>query len=442
MDDEQKLTWSQKKERLKVRLEDRPGNIPFVAYPRPGGVLVPELLRRAGCPAAQDPDSTAGKAEAVAATIEWLRERLARLPDDVQQAELPDPGVMLRCWQLGARTRGALARLPSAPGRRWRLVDLLGKERVGAALLADLLAAREEQVKRPAAPEPQTGRLDGLTAALRARLPCVESELRQICDSVALRDCPASAAQVARLYRSWDADVPFRAVRRQGATILVVPSTVDGAESLMMAAAHLIFRHGLAAMQDVTTRVRTTTNVHVDEELARRILPLLPSFRWLDEASGWFSFAGAGGQVPALVRKLFAVARRVPYDDLCHAIGKQVRPFRTAPGPAVRGYLTTVLGCRTLNDWVLPGPGLVPGGLTTSDRAILGVLSSVGDGATVGELREAAGKARVSPAALRRFLRTSPLVLHEGGKARIVGAPTAASAPAGRARTKPVARAV
>jgi hypothetical protein len=403
----------------------------IVAYPRPGGVLVPEILLRAGCPAPQDPDSTEGKAQAVAATIEWLRTRLARLPDEVRQAELPDPGVMLRCWQLGARTRGALARLPSAPGRRWRLIDLLGKERVGAALLADLLAAREEQV-RPAATASQTSRLEALTAVIRARLPCLESELREICDG---------AAQAARLYRSWDADVPFRAVRRDGATILVVPSALDGTESLMMAASHLIFRHGLAAMQDVTARVRSTTNAHVDEELARRILPLLPSFRWLDEASGWFSFAGAGGQVPALIRKLFAVARRASYDDVCLAIAKQARPFRTAPRPAIRTYLTAVLRCRMLNDWVLPG-GLTPGVLTKSDRAILAVLSSAGDAARTDELREAASSARITPAALRRFLRTSPIVLVDGGKVRIIGSPAStAVAAAGRNRTKAIASA-
>jgi hypothetical protein len=389
-----------------------------VAYPRPAGVVVPEILLRAGCPVPEDPRSPDGRAQAVAATISWLRARAGRLPDFVRQAELPDPGIMLRCWQLGARTRGALARLPSIRGRSWRLADLLGRERVGPAVLADLLAAREEQARQPAAPPPpRAGRLDALTAAIRARLPCLERELRQLCD-----DDSASAAQVGRLYREWNADVPFRALRRDGETILVAPSAVDTAESLMMAASHLIFRHGLAALQDVTARVRTTSNVSgpVDEELVRRILPLVPSFRWLDEGSGWFSFAGAGGQVPALVGKMFAVSRRVSYDDVCLAIGKQVRPFRTAPRAAVQQYLT-VLGCRTLNDWVLPGPGLPPGRLTRSDRAILAVLASAGDAAPVDQLRQAAGAARITPATLRRFLRTSPIVVTDGRKVRITG---------------------
>ncbi len=404
-----------------------------VAYPRPDGVLVPEILVRAGCPEAQDPASAAGKARAVAATIEWLRARAGRLPHDVQQVELPDPEVMLRCWQLGARTRGALARLPAIPGRRWRLGNLLGRERVGPALLADLLAARQEfeQRERQPAPPPRAGRLDALTAAIRARLPCLESELRPICEGVALRDVPASATHVGRLYREWNADVPFRTIRRDGQTILVAPSAVDAAESLMMAASHLIFRHGLAALQDVTARVRTTTSIAVDDELARRVLPLVPTFRWLDQVTGWFSFAGAGGQVPGLVRKMFAVARRVPYDDVCLAVGKQARPFRAAPRPAVQTYLTGVLGCRMLNDWVLPGPGPIAARLTKGDRAVLAVFSSAGDARPLGELREAAGKARVAPATLRRFLRTSPLVLAEGGRARIIGSP-AAGATGGR----------
>jgi hypothetical protein len=178
----------------------------------------------------------------------------------------------------------------------------------------------------------------------------------------------------------------------------------------------------------VTARVRTTASLPVDDELARRLLPLVPSFRWLDEASGWFSLAGAGGQVPGLVRKVFAVARRVSYDDFCLAIGKQVRPLRAAPRAAVRTYFTAVLRCRMLNDWVLPGAGLVPGRLTKSDRAIVAVLSSAGDAAPIGDLREAASRARIAPSTLRRFLHTSPLVLTEGGKARIIGSPVSVGA--------------
>lgn len=392
-----------------------------LAYPRRGGVLVPAILLRAGCPAAEDPSTPQGQARAVAATVEWLRARAARLPHEVQQAPLPDPGVMLRSWPMGARTRGALARLPSIPGHQWRLIDLIGKQRVGPASIADLLAAREENELPPATTTARDGRLDLLTAAIRARLPCREGELRQICGRAGFAG-PASAAQVARLYRDGDADVPFRAIRRDGATILVAPSAAGAAEALMMAASHLIFRHGLAALQDVTARVRTTTNAQVDEELARRILPLLPSFRWLDQPSGWFSFAAPGGQVPALIRKMFAVARRAAYDDVCLAIGKQARPFRTAPRAAVQTYLSAVLGCRVVNDWVLPGPGLVAGHLTKSDRAILAVLAEAGDAAALEDLKRLAGPARITPAALRRFLRTSPLVVSDGLSVRTIGA--------------------
>jgi hypothetical protein len=224
-----------------------------------------------------------------------------------------------------------------------------------------------------------------------------------------------AASAIARLYRDGDGVVPFRALRR-------------------------VFRQGLATVQDVTTRVRTGSGPQVGEDLARRLLPLLPSFRWLDETSGWFSLRGGGGQLSAAIRKIFSVARRVSLDDLGLAIGKRTRAFRSAPRQAVRHYLTEIVGCRAENDWLLPGAGLVPKVLTKSDRSMLDLLSDLGDVARLDQLKRAAGAAHITPAALRRFLRVSPLVVSEGSQVRVIGAaaPTV-SAASSRARVRPIA---
>jgi hypothetical protein len=81
------------------------------------------------------------------------------------------------------------------------------------------------------------------------------------------------------------------------------------------------------------------------------------------------------------------------------------------------------------------GPGLLPSRLTRSDRASLAMLSEAGDGAAVDDVKRTAVAARIAPAALRRFLRTSPLVVSDGLNVRTIGsAPARGSAAARSAR--------
>ena len=424
------------------------------AYPRPGGVLIPAILVRAGYVAAAD-------GSAAVETVKWVRAALRHLPAELLDTTLPDPGLVLRSWSLGARTRGALARLGTCgAAKEWRVRDLIGASRLGPAALVDLLAAREENVRRasqapllptnattdpePLSPSrrsaPLASRLDGLSATIRRRLPLRPEELGSLVRASGMAEIEPSVDEVARLFRDWEVPVPFRAVRRGGASILVAPSSLAAAEALLATASHLVFHWGLATLSTVVGGMRSSMGAKISLNAAARVLATLPRFRWLDEAAGWFSFGGYNSRVRGSIRKVFSVTDRVLLSDLILAVGKRVKALSIATRPAIEAYLADVAGCEVSGDWVRPGVSFVAEPLSGCERAIVEVLRLHGGIATREVLRREAVGAGVRPAAIRHFLRTSPLVIGRLGKVGLVGSPRiAALAP--KTKTPPGRRA-
>jgi hypothetical protein len=397
-------------------------------YPRQRGVVVPAILTRAGCPVVFEDSSAEARARAADETVRWVKMAMRRLPPEVLDAELPDPGFVLRSWALAARTRGALARLGDPDrARSWRVRDLLGAARLGPATLVDLLAAREEHAANegePVAerePSPSPSRLDGLAAAITRQLPMRPEELPALVAAAGFTNEPRDADAVARIFRDWRVPVPFRSVRRGGVNLLVAPTSLASVEALVSAASQTIFHWGLCSVGEVVDRLRTMAAPQLGADMAARVLSASPSFRWLDESSGWFSFVGANSRVSLAIRKIFAVVERVSVTELAEALGKRVKALATAPRAAIESYLSEVADCAVQGEWVRPRRSFVPSALADGERLIVDVLRSAGGRLTRAALRRQALAAGVKVTTLRDFLRTSPLVVVGQRDLRLVG---------------------
>jgi len=415
----------------------------LTVFPRRDGVVVPALLVGAGCPgfagSGDHHDDDAARAHAAAQAVRWVGRPLRRLPSEVLDAPIPNPGVILRSWPLGPRTRGALARLGPVEGLQvWRVRDLLGATRLGPAALVDLLAAREENQRAvilgppqvPAAVSPRgvqrvsspiASRLADFAVLVRSRLPLRPDELAQLVRDAGLATERFAVDDVARLFRDWALPVPFRTVRRGGATVLVPPASLASAEALVTTASHLVFHWGLCTLNSVVGRIRSLALADLGAGAAARVLASIPRFRWLDERSGWFSFTGTSSRVRLAIRKVFSVASRVPLRDLSVALGKRVRELATAPRAALEAYLSEIAGCEVEGDWVKARPSLVPAPLGGTERAIVEVFQRSGGRLTRATLRREALASGVKLPAVRHFLRTSPLVIARARELRLLG---------------------
>jgi hypothetical protein len=419
---------------MRVEMHDRAS----ASYPRPRGVVVPDLLMRAGCPVRAGLDAD-HQTQAATKTVKWVHGSFRRLPTEVLDTTIPDPSVILRTWSLSARTRGAVARLgTSEPGHPWRIRDLIGAKRLGPAALVDLLAAREEHEPSANASKlppvigalgtsrvasPVASRLDDLSRLIQARLPLSSEELSDLLVSSGLSTARLGLGDIARLFRDWQVSVPFRVVRRGGAAVLVAPTNLASAESLVTTASHLVFHWGLCTLNTVVGRIRSfsASAVEFGANAAARVLASIPRFLWLDEASGWFSFVGYSSRLRIAIRKVFAVADRVSYRDLSAGLAKRVKALSTAPRPAIEAYLSKVAGCEIDGDWVRPGAAVSPSLLAKSERAIVDVFRQRGGKMTQEALRRHAAAAGLKLASIRHFVRTSPLVLVRAGQLRLVG---------------------
>jgi hypothetical protein len=289
---------------------------------------------------------------------------------------------------VGQRTRGSLERLLSTPGgaATRTLGDYLAAPWLGLHGVVDLLAAREELDARTAPPSGPAAR------------PIVV---------VAARDI----------------DAPSRLLRRGGANVRVAPEQVAAGEALVTGAVDCVRNWGLCTIDAVVSRLRALTDHPLARTDAARILEALPGFRWLDEDSGWFSFAGSNSRPRLALSKIFAVAERVLLRDLRAALSKQVALFATAPQHVVEAYLRKIAGCEIRDGWVGARTAGVPVPLGRDERTIVAMIEDHGGEISARALRERATRGGLSARTLLRVLRASPLVLEGGGRLRTIGAP-------------------
>jgi hypothetical protein len=409
-----------------------------VSYPRVSGVLVPSSLRQAGY-RIDGLASPEGRAQTAGDVVAWVRRTQRRLPAALLDSALPPPDIILKSWVIGSRTRGSLERILGTPAaaKMQRVRDYVGVKKLGVHGLVDLLAAREEQgagslpprsadhgfalMSTPQVTVAPASRLDVLSASIRGQLPLRPSELPGALAASGFADERLSLDVVVRFYRQAKVPVPFRVVRRGGATVLVAPESLGAAEALLANAAHYVFNWGVCTVRTLLERLQALQGVSIETRDATRILTAIPRFRWLDETAGWFSFAEYGTRLSVAVRKVFAIAERVRLEDLSRALTKAVELLATVPRRAIATYLSEVVGCEIFDGWVRPPATLARAPLERSELALVEVLQQSGGEATMSALRKQASAVGVTVRILRHVTRTSPLMLMSSGSLRLVG---------------------
>jgi len=407
-------------------------------YPRASGVLVPSSLLHAGCPVTENAQDADGRARVAAEVVAWVRRSFRRLPAELLDTELAEPEVILKSWIIGQRTRGSVERILSfSSGRSTRTVrDYLRAERLGFFGLVDLLAAREEESARVSHPRDQSpceeppqaarssgssGRLEDLSAFIRERLPLRAADLAQALATSDVVLASPTLDDIVRAYRERHLPVPFRVFRRGGAVVLVDPESISSAETLLTSAAHIVFQRGLSTLRAVVERLGALTTAPIEMKAASRILAAIPRLRWLDERAGWFSFADYSTRLAVAVRKVFAATKRVMLRELKRALAKQVELLATVPARTMEAYLVQIVGCEIVDGCVRSRRSLVTAPLGPSERAIVRALREKGGEGTMSALRARAARSGMTAATFRHLVATSPLVLEQAGRLRLVG---------------------
>jgi len=193
------------------------------------------------------------------------------------------------------------------------------------------------------------------------------------------------------------------------------------AQTLVGTAARFVSNWGLATVPMVLERVQLLTDTDLGEEEAARVLAETPRFRWLDRASGWFSFVGRTSRLAVAARKILAVARSVSYAEIRQALSKQRRLVASLPRPVLEAYLVAIVGCEIAGEEVRARAGLAPARIGGDERALVDLLLAQGGRMPRAAVRAHAAQLGLAPANLRRLVRESPLVVGGPGRLRVVG---------------------
>jgi hypothetical protein len=159
----------------------------------------------------------------------------------------------------------------------------------------------------------------------------------------------------------------------------------------------------------------------LDETAAARVLATIPGLVWLDESSGWFSFADASSQLGLALRKIFTVAEGLWLDDLVSALAKRATSVATAPRHVLVRYLSEIAGCDVRDGWVEAGASFVPAELARAEGAIVELLRRRGGRLARSALRAEAARAGIPPTTLREFVRKSPFVTAGSRDVQLLG---------------------
>jgi hypothetical protein len=183
---------------------------------------------------------------------------------------------------------------------------------------------------------------------------------------------------------------------------------------------------GLASVRGVADRASALVSSPVTEAVAGRLLAAMPRVRWLDgdQRRRWFSLAGDTGRFEIALRKIFAVARAVPFDELGIALGRALAGAYEAPRQAIERCLVDMGRCQIGGDGVVrrvePDTATA---LTPQETTLVDLIDAAGGTLDAPALRRGARAGGVAKTTVNQLLRLSPLFVPVAS-----GAPVAASA--------------
>jgi hypothetical protein len=157
---------------------------------------------------------------------------------------------------------------------------------------------------------------------------------------------------------------------------VVLPANSSGLIDRIDQVARGAIRHwGAATIEDVAATTRAALPV------TRKLLPIVPGFRWLDESSGWFWITNTPrNSLLTQIRKILAATPCIDVGELRTGVGRHHRKKGFAPPRRVLLELCRQLPwCRVDGESIMVAAPLSPSEiLSASEQTILKVLKEHG----------------------------------------------------------------
>jgi hypothetical protein len=239
-----------------------------------------------------------------------------------------------------------------------------------------------------------------------------------------VRDClPASAAGVSAVVGRDVQALAHAAVRagrkpafrvvEVGHTRLVLePSQITLAKTAYGIAARAVCQWGAARIGVVTERLRVVTPTALGAPFVEQLMSAIDSFEWLDQPEGWFWFTRLRSRVVDDVATVLRVVTRIPLLRLWQAL-LRARAWLVPPPPLVLGRICQQLPGVLLADGMVVAPrepAWTAPALGRAEARVVEIFQRAGRPLRAAEVKRLARAAGLPLPALRRTLRSSPLI--------------------------------
>jgi hypothetical protein len=240
-----------------------------------------------------------------------------------------------------------------------------------------IAAAQEQQIRgRPVA----TPALDRTIKFIVDRLPARAEEIEAKLQSRRLTVGLFRLEGVLRAAKLLHSEARFSITRIDGARL--VHSKRHGSfHTILRVAAGIVSNQGAATVSEVLSQMRGTRSSQCNKSLVVNVLACRPSFRWLDEATGWFWFSNSYRN-PVLSRmiKILSVANPVRASELWAGIARDHRMRRfSVPSDILLELCRQVPGLHVRGDAIRAKPKIRPDQvLDEAERKFACILSKNG----------------------------------------------------------------
>jgi hypothetical protein len=367
------------------------------------------------------------------------------LAAEIPHRTAPSPEEILAALEVQPRTQNILRRyLADAPATDggWTFERLLQIPGFGRRALDDVIGALDSQrgngvvtgrrrhrlletevaeilsTRQRRAEWPPTPLLDRALDLIAGELPASEADLSKRIVAAGLARVPLDLARIERAARFRDTPPPFAVLRREGFVIAVPGGKLALAATIHGLAVRAVVNWGMAQVG----RIGFLSNAD-DPAFVTSVLSAKDSFRWLDEALGWFWFESERSPLVRAIAKVLQVAPAVDLDDLTAALFRRWAPENVPSRKALQALCGQVSLFRMRRSTVsLANPA--ESALTPADRSVVTLFQEFGPQIEGHRLPEIAASLNVPCAQLGRHLRGSPFVLEPSpGVFRLVGSP-------------------
>ena len=174
--------------------------------------------------------------------------------------------------------------------------------------------------------------MDRALGFLRKRLPRAVDSLEREMVEAGLSEVGLALRNVEAAAKLLDRTIPFHVVRVGKGCLAVAPDQTSLPLAVVELAKKEIYYHGLTTVGHIEETLREKHPGTLPLEIVTETLQLMEGFCWLDRAGGWFRLLSVCKHgLPRAIEKVLSVAGAVDLKELCQAVGRNYRLWKTPP---------------------------------------------------------------------------------------------------------------